>query len=89
MQTSQDSSSADARGVRWRVITTAGAQFACCVHVVGARIEVRLTKDHEGSACTRVVSTHDAATCVASNWLRAVLGNEDPTAVAGDEEVVH
>jgi hypothetical protein len=91
MPTSQNGSSASATDVRWRVTTRTGAQFACCVQVIGARIEVQLTTEYGHSLATRVVGTPDAATYVARKWLRALLDNQDPAELSRNDRsvVVH
>ena len=86
-----DKKRADAPDVRWRVTTATGIQFACCVYVIGARIEVRLTAEPDDLVCARVVSSLDAASDVVSGWLRLVVANNGVSElISGSRlEVVH
>jgi hypothetical protein len=67
--------------VRWRVITTTGAQFACRVSIIGACIEVWLADEHGQRVCTRVVASFDAATAVVRSWLRTIVADDGVEAV--------
>ena len=70
-----DKRRADASDLRWQVTTATGAQFVCTVWDIGGRIEVRLTTEQDELVCATGVTSLDAASDVARNWLRTVVAN--------------
>ena len=82
---------ADQAGVRWRVTTPSGDQFACRVRATGTRVEVRLTTGQDDVVCVRDVPSYDEARAVVNRWLRAVIagGQRGDTAAGPSTHVVH
>jgi hypothetical protein len=87
----QNGKRADAPDVRWRVTTGSGVQFACCVCITGARIEVRLTTEQDDLVCARVVPSLDAASAVVRGWLHVVVSSNGVSELisASRADVVH
>ena len=77
MQSSdQDKKRADVPDVRWRVTTATGAQFACRVYIIGARIEVRLTTEQGSLVCARAAPSLEAADALVRRWLSVVVAKD-------------
>lgn len=78
-------------GLRWRVTTSSGDQFACSVRITGALVEVQLTTGEDEVVCVRAVPSAAEAGPIVHRWLRAVVagspGQGTPVQAAAD--VVH